>query len=60
MTIDPAIYALAESRCKASGWHNTVDIQRMAIKLQECVEEFEADLENELEAEHDTARCHNI
>ena len=49
VTIDPKIHALAAAWCQGAGWHNTVDVERLAVKIQEVVEEFEAELENELE-----------
>jgi hypothetical protein len=44
MTIDHQVYELARIRLSATGWHNTVDIQRLAEAIQSTIEDFEADL----------------
>jgi hypothetical protein len=60
MTIDRQQYA--DARCYAfarewltkTGWHNTVDVQRLAEAIQSTIEDFEADLANDLtEVPHD-------
>lgn len=51
MTVDPLVYELAQFRCTANGFNNSVDIQRMAEAIQSAIEEVEADLMKEYEEE---------
>jgi hypothetical protein len=41
-----AVYVLAETWLIHAGWHNTVDIQRLAERIQSTIEDFESELEN--------------
>jgi hypothetical protein len=42
-----AVYVLAETWLIHAGWHNTVDIQRLAERIQETIEDYMADMERE-------------
>jgi hypothetical protein len=44
MTIDPKVYALARAWLMNTGWHNTVDVQRLAEAIQSTIEDYMADL----------------
>jgi hypothetical protein len=44
MTVNPQVYQLAYDSLAHAGWHNTVDIQRLAEAIQSTIEDFEADL----------------
>jgi hypothetical protein len=46
MTIDRQVYELAYVRLTATGWHNTVDIQRLAEKIQSTIEEYMEELDD--------------
>lgn len=51
MTLDPLIYALAQARCKASGFDNSQCVQEMAEAIQSAAEDVEADFMNACERE---------
>lgn len=42
---------LAHAYLTPRGWANSADIQRLAAQLQDCCQDFEADLANEYERE---------
>jgi hypothetical protein len=54
MTVDVKVYALAKIWLQHTGWHNDRDIARLAEAIQSCIQDFQADLENDLirEQEH--------
>lgn len=53
MTLDHQVYALASARLIAGGWNHDGTIRELAERIQDVIEEFEADLANEMEAHHD-------
>jgi len=57
MTIDPKCAAWARVWLMNTGWTHTADVQRLAERIQDCCEDFEADLLREYnEASHDRSR----
>ncbi len=56
MTVDIKCYALAKRWLEASGHTYSLDVDRLATRIQEACEDFDADLANAMEAEHDRSR----
>ena len=52
MSYDVKPYQLAKIWLHASGWNNEIDIDRLAQAIQDVIEDFVADLENEEEGDH--------
>ncbi len=48
MSYDSSCYALAKEFLDDRGWSNTADYHRLAQEIQNVIEDFVADLENEM------------
>lgn len=46
-TYDTKCYDLAQAFLKDGGWTYSGDIERLAQRIQDCIEDFMAELENE-------------
>jgi hypothetical protein len=55
MTVDVKVYEFSKLWLRTGGWCAEIDIDRLAMRLQETLEDFEADMMNEYEkeAQHD-------
>ena len=53
MSYDPKCYDLAEAFLKDGGWTHTTDIEKLAQKIQDVIEDHLADLSNAMEARND-------
>jgi hypothetical protein len=53
VSYDPKCYDLAETFLKDGGWTHTTDIHRLAQQIQDCIEDYMADLSNAMEARND-------
>lgn len=49
MTVDPKAYEFSRSWLQAGGWGHDVDVMKLAELIQDVCQDFEADLENEVE-----------
>jgi hypothetical protein len=49
MSFDTKCYDLAKVWLAHAGWNNTLDIDRLAQRIQDCIEDFEAELEKDLD-----------
>jgi hypothetical protein len=49
VSVDKKVYELARVWLMNTGWYNDVTITKLAERIQDCIEDFEADLENELD-----------
>ena len=47
MSYDTKCYDLAKAWLSGTGWTCTIDIERLAQRIQDTIEDFEADLAND-------------
>ena len=54
MSVDKKVYELARVWSLNTGWNNDLDISHLAQQIQDTIEDFEADLNNELAESDET------
>ena len=48
MSVDPKVYALSADYLSNAGWHNTIDIAHLAARLQDTIDDYMTELDQEV------------